>query len=94
MLLKSSESNSDPYVALLHYRTTPKGNMPSPSELLMSRSLRTKIPSMLIHHEPKVVDKNEYRTKIETNLKKTSEYYNKKSKFLEPVGEGDKVMFK
>lgn len=39
---KSFETNSDSYVALLHYRKTPKGNMPSPSELLMSRSLPTR----------------------------------------------------
>lgn len=94
LLTKSVESNSDPYVALLHYRTTPKGNLPSPSELLMSRALRTKIPSILANFEPKLINKSKYRDKIETKVKKCSEYYNKKSKVLKPIIEGDKVMFK
>ena len=41
LLMKCKESGSDPYVSLLLYRTAAKGTIPSPSELLMSRKLRT-----------------------------------------------------
>lgn len=93
LLTKSVESNSDPYVALLHYRTTPRGNLPSPSELLMSRYLRTKIPSVVRHFEPRVLDGNDYMHKVQSKLEKCTEYYNRKSKVLKPVGEGDKVTY-
>ena len=36
---------SDPYLALLSYRSTPLQNGYSPSELLMSRTLRSTIPT-------------------------------------------------
>ena len=40
-LLKKSK---DPYIALLMYRETPLQNGYSPSELLMGRKLKTKLP--------------------------------------------------
>ena len=40
-LLKKSE---DPYLALMAYRSTPLEVGYSPSELLMSRTLRTTVP--------------------------------------------------
>ncbi|XP_037828511.1 uncharacterized protein K02A2.6-like [Lucilia sericata] len=94
LMLKSYESKSDPYVALLHYRTTPKGNLPSPAELLMSRSLRTKIPSVTENFQPKLVNQMEYKKNLNANIKKSSEYYNRGAKKIEPVKKGDNVMFK
>lgn len=41
---KSLESNSDPYLALLNYRSSPLINGRSPAELLMNRTLRTRVP--------------------------------------------------
>lgn len=79
---------------ILHYRTTPKGDLPSPSELLMSRSLRTKVPSVLKNLKPKLVNRQKYNDKIELHLKKSCKYYNNKSKNLKPASVGDKVMFK
>lgn len=39
------EKNSDPYLALLSYRSTSLENGYSPSELLMGRKLRTTLPT-------------------------------------------------
>lgn len=94
LFLKAFESNSDPYVALLHYRTTPKGDLPSPAQLLMSRSLRTKIPSLSNNHRPKVISRREYKRKLNTNIEKYSGYYNRDARELKPVRKGDGVMFK
>lgn len=94
MLLKSQESHSDPYMALLQYRTTSKGNLPSPSELLMSRSLRTKIPSILKNLRPKVINRNEYSKKLNSNIQKYADYYNQSAKRVEPLQEGDNVIFR
>lgn len=60
----------------------------------MSRALRTKIPSIVGNFEPKVINKNDYKEKVKSNLRKCTEYYNKKSKVFKPVHKGDKVMFK
>lgn len=46
MFNKCQEANMDPYISLLHYRTKPKNNMSSSGELLISRKLRTKIPTI------------------------------------------------
>lgn len=85
LLQKAFDSKSDPYIALLHYRTT---------ELLMSRSLRTRVPSMPSNFEPRIIDRNEYKRNVEVCLEKTAKYYNRKSKILKPMNKGDNVMFK
>ena len=42
LLKKAAETKSDPYLALLTYRSSPLGSGASPSELLMNRKLRRK----------------------------------------------------
>ena len=47
---------TDPYVALLSYRATPLQVGYSPAELLMSRRLRTNIPTIREFRRPSVID--------------------------------------
>ncbi|XP_037929495.1 uncharacterized protein K02A2.6-like [Teleopsis dalmanni] len=82
------------YTALLHYRTTPKGNLPSRSQLLMSRQLRTKLPTIDTNLEPKIVNNEKYKIQVEQNIKKMSENFNKKAVKLQPIFPGEEVMFK
>ena len=49
ILLKKAQ---DPYIALLNYRTTPLQHGSSPSELLMSRKLRSRVPTFPSVHVP------------------------------------------
>ncbi|GBO99797.1 Retrovirus-related Pol polyprotein from transposon 412 [Eumeta japonica] len=93
LLNKCKESNSDPYMALLHLRTTPKENMPSPAELLMSRILRTKLPSIAENFKPKLVDNNLYKTQMNIKISKSVENYNKSSKNYD-IKPGKNIMFK
>lgn len=44
LLVKSYEENRDPFLAILCYNITPKQGLPSPSQLLMGRRLRTTLP--------------------------------------------------
>ncbi|XP_045771856.1 uncharacterized protein K02A2.6-like isoform X2 [Maniola jurtina] len=94
ILTKCAESGDDPYLALLQYRTTPRNNLPSPSELLMSRRLRTLIPTVIKHLEPKVMSHRIYKKIKQQNNYKQKFYYDKKSKILPNVKKGDKIMFK
>lgn len=79
-MLKKCENNNDHgfNLALLHYRSTPVAGLDySPSELLMSRLLRTNLPCTKDHLKPKVVNVQE---KMTHNKQKTEFYYNKTSK--------------
>ena len=44
LLNKARDSGSDPYLALLAYRKAPRDLGASPSEMLMGRRLRSRIP--------------------------------------------------
>ena len=59
-LLKKS---SDPYLALLTYRSTPLQSGYTPSELLMNRKLRTTVPILREQLEPSIPDRNHLFTK-------------------------------
>ncbi|XP_028165312.1 uncharacterized protein K02A2.6-like [Ostrinia furnacalis] len=94
LLTKSEESGTDPYLALLQFRNTPRGNLPSPAQLLMSRSLRTQLPTVTKNLKPKTVKFQEYVKTKEENKKKMKDYYDRKTRTLPELQEGDKVYFK
>ncbi|UYV63361.1 K02A2.6-like, partial [Cordylochernes scorpioides] len=51
-LIKCREEGSDPYLAILTYRNTPKNDRPSPAQLCLSRSLRCQIPRITPLYRP------------------------------------------
>ena len=59
------KKEGDPYLALLSYRATPLQNGLSPSELLMSRKLRTTVPVTRELLRPKVPDPESLREREE-----------------------------
>lgn len=94
ILRKCLESNTDPYIALLQYRNTPKANLPSPAQLLMSRNLRMNIPVLNKKLKPKLVKFSEYKELFEKNRSKSEQYYNRNKKPLSILQSGDYVYFK
>ena len=94
MLKKCHETHSDPYVALLHYRTTRKGNINSPPELLMSRKLKTKLPVLNENLKPVNVDLDEHNRKIKLQQNKTRNYYDKNAKTLPTLTDGQNIFYK
>ncbi|KAJ8728869.1 hypothetical protein PYW07_006565 [Mythimna separata] len=94
MLKKCKENNSDPYIALLQYRNTPKTNLPSPAQLLMSRNLRDNIPVSYKRLKPKVVTFKDYKESVKKNNENKTKYYDRNTKPLSLLHHNDHVYFK
>lgn len=94
ILRKCEESGTDPHIGLLQHRTSQGSNMYSPSQLLMSRQLRTKLPSQISQLKPKIVKFSEYSNIKDKNLQKTKNYYNKSCKNYQEFHVNDNIYFK
>ena len=58
LLRKAGDEGKDLYISLLEYRNTPvSGMQESPAQLLMSRMLKSKLPTAASLLQPKVPDK-------------------------------------
>ncbi|VDH88954.1 Hypothetical predicted protein [Mytilus galloprovincialis] len=90
LLKKADYEGKDPYMSILNFRNTPlDSDMPSPSQLLMGRRCKTKLP----------ITKKLLRTEVPENAKKTfvkkqekqKLYYDKKTKELSKLNVNDNV---
>ena len=89
-LLKKKD---DPYLALLAYRATPLETGYSPAELLMSRMLRTTVPSTRKQRAPRVPDRASIRAKdqqLKTRQKRNFDSHHGVRE-LSPLSPGDTV---
>lgn len=93
MLKKCLADNSDPYLALLQYRNTPKHNLCSPAQLSMSRKLRSKLPVIERELKPKVCNYEQLKQCNDKYIVKSKQYYNKCTKELPPLHVGDRIYF-
>lgn len=79
MLKKKTEEGKDIYISLLEYRSTPIPHIGlSPSEMLMSRLLRTKLPASDFKLQPKV--HNNIVVKLKSYQEKYKTYHDKQAK--------------
>jgi transposase InsO family protein len=84
LLRKAGDEGNDPYIALLEYRNTPStGMQESPARLLMSRMLKSKLPTTTALLQPKVQEN--VREKLEQRAEKQKEYFDRNAKPLRPV---------
>ena len=87
--------NEDPYPALLAYRSTPLQNGFSPSELLMGRRLRTKVPAMPSVLKPNVQDTDRQRVQLREDEYRSKQqiYHDKRhrARALPPLTTGEQV---
>lgn len=90
MLIKSSHASSDIYLTLLQYRNTATNSLASPSQLLMSRKLRTVIPTKTEQLKPKVPKPQMYHKYMQNKAKS----FKTKGKNLSPLHTNDVVIFK
>ena len=90
---KANESNTSTELALLEYRNTPiSGINLSPSQLLMSRRLRSNLPMMSSLLSPQV--NSNIQKQLEKRQQKQRQYYNRGARSLLPLSPGDAVRYK
>ena len=85
---KAKDSKKDPYMSILEYRTTPLKCDKSPSQLLMSRRLRTVLP---VNHEqlmPQKIDIKDVPMKLQKEHDIQKKYYDRQSKPLKTLTTG------
>lgn len=93
MLKKAFEDGTDPYIALLEYRNTPITGMEySPAQMLMSRRLRSKLPTTGELLRPEVVP--DAATKLKARQKKQKFYFDKHARLLPTLKTGDATRIK
>lgn len=76
LMKKCKEANEDIYLALLSFRNTPVYNSEySPSQILMSRHLRDKLPINEQKLNPKIINRNKLQEIINNTQKHSKEQY-------------------
>ena len=94
MLRKADAANTDPYIALLEYRTTPLTGMSySPAQMAMGRQLRSKLPVSDQQLTPAVFHPSPH-TQLKARQAAYKAQYDKSSRPLPPLSPGDTVRFK
>ena len=86
---KADEDGRDPYLAPLEYRNTPvSGLQYTPSQMLMSRLLQSKLPAKQTLLQPKVVDAHK---DLKHRQLRQKSYYDKGTSPLPQLNPGDVV---
>jgi len=93
ILAKCEESGDDPYLAMLNLRNTPRGELPSPAEMLMSRKLNCRLPITTKMLKPKCVHPT-IRLKLEKSKVKSKYYHDQHCKSLPKLKNDQSIVFK
>jgi transposase InsO family protein len=89
LLKKTTEDNSDQYIALMEYRNTPQQSIGmSPAERLLGRPTRTLLPVITAALKPKPTDAEAVKEKIEHKQAIQKRSFDKHAKKLAPLEEG------
>lgn len=92
LIKKASHSENDLYEALQEYRNTPIiGLNLSPSQLLMGRLLRNKVPTTVNLLKPRIPDNDAIRQRMENIKRKAKAHHDKTAKQREPFHLGQSV---
>ena len=93
MLIKCHESNTDPYLALLNIRNTPRDDVTgSPVQRLFARRTRTKLPVADAKLVPEVKSPALVRMKLKADRHvRARRYYDRGTKELSPLRPGDTI---
>ncbi|UYV68827.1 K02A2.6-like [Cordylochernes scorpioides] len=88
-LIKCRDEGSDPYLAILAYRNTPKNDLPSPAQLCLSRSLRCQIPRITPLYRPYQTNWRSIENAKRKRQSSMKEQYDRNSKSHPKVNVGE-----
>ena len=91
---KAKANGDDPYLGILEYKVSPVEGQLSPSQLLMSRRLRTLLPTSPAMLRPKVVSYKKFDTLRTSSREKQKLYHDVSSRELKPLKVGETVRVK
>ena len=91
LLIKASETKSDPYLSLLEYQNTTINNLASPAQLLMSRHLRSVLPATPNQLTPKIIEPSQVIEQLEKKQRIHKKYYDQGSRPLSELKPNDPV---
>jgi len=91
ILSKAKADGSNPFLALLEYRSTPVDSLASPAQLLMGRQLRSILPTSAKHLQPKTINPSEVAARRLHLQAKQKKYYDQNAHPLPPMKTGDNV---
>ncbi|UYV60109.1 K02A2.6-like [Cordylochernes scorpioides] len=93
LIKRCGEESTDPYLALLNLRNTPHNNLPSPAQILMSRNLRSIIPSKTSQFVPSMINNEAIQKQLVDNQVKMKNYYDRHTRPADPLSIKDRVWF-
>lgn len=88
---KAKADRKDAYISLLEYRNTPVDNFKSPAQLLMSRRLRSTLPSTNQQLQPEAVNHKDGYAKRLQRQEHQKRYFDRAAKPLPPLHCGEPV---
>lgn len=91
LLIKSKKGGHNIFMSFLAYRSTPLSIGLSPSQLLMSRRLRSDLPLHPSLLKPHVHDQFDVKHSMMSDKMKSKQNYDKRSKVSPPLDKGDNV---
>ena len=74
LITKANESKTDPYLTLLAYRNTPRDDIGSPAQRLMSRRAKTRLPETNTLRKPSVINPAKVKQHHQQS-RNTNKYY-------------------
>ena len=88
--------NANPHLGLLAYRSAPLANGLTPSEILMGRRLRNKLPLVPENLRPRKIDQKKLQKKEQEYRERYSDNYNTRHRAVElpTLQQGDKVFIR
>ena len=88
--------NANPHLGLLAYRSAPLANGLTPSEILMGRRLRNKLPLVPENLRPRKIDQEKLQKKEQEYRERYSDNYNTRHRAVElpTLQQGDKVFIR
>ncbi|XP_046857695.1 uncharacterized protein K02A2.6-like [Xenia sp. Carnegie-2017] len=93
ILKKCKANGEDPYLALLDYRNTPIDGV-TPAQALMSRRLRSTIPTSQRKLNPKLINRTTFKAARQQQQERQRKHYDRTAKSLAPLEEGEIVRFR